>query len=120
MVYVTIDGDDVGQKITSSYLSNDVMKLISINEYVNSATSRISEILAYNGFVIIFCAADGVAGYSFDDAVNVEFLYSEIQKNADFGITFSMGVGNSLKDSFIALISAKSNGKNQFCNLMAM
>nr|WP_208623374.1 mCpol domain-containing protein [Proteus terrae] len=80
MIYVTIDGDDVGQKITSSYLSNDVKKLILINEYVNSTTSKISEILVYNGFTIIFCAADGVAGCSFDDTINIGLIYKYIQK----------------------------------------
>ncbi|EIZ9877952.1 mCpol domain-containing protein, partial [Escherichia coli] len=57
MIYVTIDGDDVGQKISASYLFNNVDELIKINALVNVATLDISKVLAEYGFEIIFRAA---------------------------------------------------------------
>lgn len=113
MIYVTIDGDDVGQKISASYLFNNVDELIKINDLVNSATLKISEILVKNGFEVIFRAADGVAGRIGSDSTELSKIFNMIQRIPCGNITFSMGSGRSLKDSYVALITAKSNGKNQ-------
>ncbi|WP_338563068.1 mCpol domain-containing protein [Erwinia sp. E_sp_B01_3] len=113
MIYVTIDGDDVGQKISASYLFNNVEELIEINNLVNCATLKISDILAENGFDVIFRAADGVAARIESDSVELSEIFDKIQMISCGNITFSMGSGRSLKDSYIALITAKSNGKNQ-------
>ncbi|PVZ85693.1 hypothetical protein C9426_18585 [Serratia sp. S1B] len=116
MIYVTIDGDDVGQKISASYLFNNVGELVKINELVNYATLEISEVLAKNGFELIFRAADGVAGRIENDSIELSEVFNQIQRIPCGNITFSMGSGRSLKDSYIALITAKSNGKNQHYN----
>lgn len=113
MTYITIDGDDVGQKISSSYLFNNVDELIRINKLVNDATLEISDILASNGFEVIFRAADGVAGRIESDSIDLAKIFNQIQSISCGNITFSMGSGSSLKDSYIALMTAKSNGKNQ-------
>ena len=118
MVYVTIDGDDVGQKISASYLFNKVDELIKINELVSFATLNISNILAEYGFKIIFRAADGVAGTIDNDFIDLREVFNKIQEVSCEDITFSMGSGSSLKDSYVALITAKSNGKNQHYSLV--
>ncbi|ELQ6217781.1 mCpol domain-containing protein [Cronobacter dublinensis] len=119
MVYVTIDGDDVGQKISASYLFNNVDELIKINVLVNAATLDISRILAEYGFEIIFRAADGVAGTIGNDSIDIRAIFNKIKTISCDGITFSMGSGSTLKDSYVALITAKSNGKNQHYSLVA-
>ncbi|EOE3515026.1 mCpol domain-containing protein [Klebsiella pneumoniae] len=119
MVYVTIDGDDVGQKISASYLFNNVDELIKINALVNDATLDISRILAEYGFKIIFRAADGVAGTIGNDSIDLRAIFNKIKTISCDGITFSMGSGSTLKDSYVALITAKSNGKNQHYSLVA-
>lgn len=119
MIYVTIDGDDVGQKISASYLFNNVDELININDLVNFATLEISRILAGYGFEIIFCAADGVAGMIDNDSIDLSAIFNNIQTISCDDITFSMGSGRTLKDSYVALITAKSNGKNQHYSLVA-
>ncbi|MDE4685865.1 mCpol domain-containing protein [Klebsiella pneumoniae] len=119
MIYVTIDGDDVGQKISASYLFNNVDELININDLVNFATLEISRILAGYGFEIIFRAADGVAGMIDNDSIDLSAIFNNIQTISCDDITFSMGSGRTLKDSYVALITAKSNGKNQHYSLIA-
>ncbi|HHL3575998.1 TPA: mCpol domain-containing protein [Escherichia coli] len=119
MIYVTIDGDDVGQKISASYLFNNVDELININDLVNFATLEISRILAGYGFEIIFRAADGVAGMIDNDSIDLSAIFNNIQTISCDDITFSMGSGRTLKDSYVALITAKSNGKNQHYSLVA-
>jgi hypothetical protein len=111
MKYVTIDGDDIGQRITSAYLQNDLSRLIEINEIVRNKTDSIASYLQSNGFVIIFCAADGVAAYTAKEDFDVISLFDEVRSIAAGDISFSAGVGKDLREAYIALLSAKSSGK---------
>lgn len=120
MKYITIDGDDIGQKITSSYLKNDVAALKDINRIVQEKTTEISVYLKSLGFEIIFCAADGVAGYTENSTISDENLYESIKEIASPSISFSCGVGETLQESYIALLSAKSNGKSCLHNYMSL
>lgn len=109
-MFITIDGDDVGQKITSAYLKNDKEDLIRINDLVNTKTNNIARMLKYFGFEIIFCAADGVAGFS-EKEIDKEVIFNKINDIANGEMSFSAGVGDSLRESYIALTFSKSDGK---------
>ncbi|HIF9085671.1 mCpol domain-containing protein [Photobacterium damselae] len=111
MKYISIDGDDVGRKITSYYLSNDQNGLEELSYSLKATTKIISMKLQEHGFDIIFCAADGVVASTKKD-IDMRFLFSEIKKISAGEITFSAGSGSSLREAYIALTSAKSNGKN--------
>lgn len=120
MTYITIDGDDIGQMITSSYLKNDLNELNRINNLVNKKTQLISKFLEEQGFNIIFCAADGVAGYSEIEVLDEGFIYNSIKFIASPELSFSAGMGATLREAYVALLSAKSNGKrcmHNFSNL---
>ena len=111
MQYISIDGDDIGKKITSYYLSNNVKKLQQISNDLKDSTKDIAQYLANSRFTIIFCAADGVVA-SIENGINFDFTFQSIDNLSPKDITFSMGVGNSLSEVYIALLAAKSNGKN--------
>lgn len=111
MIYITIDGDDIGQMITSSYLKNDVNALSRINNVVNDKTKKIANFLESQGFSIIFCAADGVAGFTTKDKVDSDLIYSSISTLSEPELNFSAGMGATLQEAYIALLSAKSSGK---------
>jgi hypothetical protein len=113
--YITIDGDDVGRKITASYLGNDEVGLRLLSHELETTTKKIAELLENFGFNVIFCAADGVAA-SCDNYPDFEDVFNGIQELTPNSINFSAGVGSNLKDAYIALLDAKSNGKNQLCN----
>ena len=110
-MYITIDGDDVGRKITSSYISNDEIKLTNISKKINEATKNISTILLNNGFEMVFQAADGVTAKINKD-IDFYKIFDEIKSHSFEGITFSAGVGMNLREAYIALLNSKSNGKN--------
>lgn len=114
MLYVAIDGDDIGRKITSCYLKNDIKSLVEINNLVQSKVQGIAGILIKNGFSIIFCAADGVAGFS-TKTKDVGEIFETIQKFGAPELSFSAGVGSDLKEAYIALMFAKSTGKSKIC-----
>jgi len=116
--YITIDGDDVGRKITANYLKNDVVGLVKLSHELETTTHRIAGLLRENGFDVIFCAADGVAASCGHEPDFLE-IFSKIQKISPDSINFSAGVGGSLKDAYVALLDAKSNGKNRLCNYLS-
>lgn len=111
MIYISIDGDDVGQKITSFYLKNNSKGLTELSQSLQISTKKISSTLEEHGFSVIFCAADGVVA-STELAVDLNSIFNEIRTLAAQGLSFSAGAGSSLRESYIALTSAKSNGKN--------
>jgi len=109
--YLSIDGDDIGRKITSYYLSNNITDLKEFSYALKLSTNKISIYLSAMGFDILFCAADGVVA-SIDSEVSYSTLFKQISKLAPEGVTFSAGVGGNLREAYIALMWAKSNGKN--------
>lgn len=111
MKYISIDGDDIGRKITSYYLSNNHKELTRLSQLLQTSTKEIANKLESHGFDVIFCAADGVVA-STKLTIDLESIFSEIQTLAPKEITFSAGVGHSLRQSYLALTSAKCNGKN--------
>ncbi|WP_458379274.1 mCpol domain-containing protein [Pseudomonas chlororaphis] len=117
--YISIDGDDIGRKITSCYLSNDVGKLKLISRQIEESTLKIAALLESKGFDVIFRAADGVVARTNTDC-NFEELFFVISSCPTNEITFSAGVGSSLREAYVALINSKSNGKNQISNFSAL
>lgn len=113
MKFITIDGDDIGQKIAACYFRNDSQALLELNRSVETIIKDVAHYLENQGFKIIFSAADGVAAYSESFANSNEMLYREISKIAGESLTLSVGVGDTLRESYIALMASKSNGKAQ-------
>jgi hypothetical protein len=109
--YISIDGDDIGRKITSSYLNNDENKLQLISHELENLTLAIADYLVDNNFSIIFRAADGVVASTTNEC-NFSKIFSDIRSLCSSGITFSAGVGENLRESYIALLNAKSSGKD--------
>jgi GTP cyclohydrolase III len=109
MQYVYIDGDDIGLKIEKSFMTNDEAELRVVNIEVDRAISTISNQLKDRGFDIIFCGADGIICKKYK--IDIEVLHSYIS-GLNFSIRFSVGIGNTLREAFLALRYAKSNGKN--------
>lgn len=114
--FITIDGDDIGQLIVSCYLKNDHLALARTNELVKNTTEAIADYLRSNGFSVLFCAADGVAAYTDLIFPDDKELYSAIKALADNNISFSVGIGASLREAYVALLSAKSSGKARLHN----
>jgi len=109
MIYAYIDGDDIGLKIEMSFLNSDEESLRYINGCVKKSISLIEEYLLKCGAEIIFSGADGVICKS--ERLNLKDVFFFL-RNVSSDINFSIGGGNTLKDSYIALRFAKSNGKN--------
>lgn len=109
MKYIYLDGDDIGLKIEKCFMTNDEDGLKIINSDINSTIFKITEYLQQIECEIIFSGADGIIFKKVQ--IDVEQITSFIQSLKN-NFTFSIGVGNSLQEAFLALRYAKSNGKN--------
>lgn len=119
MKYISIDGDDVGRKITSCYLGNDEERLNLISMRIEESTLKIAGLLESKGFYVIFRAADGVVARINTDC-NFDELFLMISSCVSDEITFSAGAGSSLREAYVALVNSKSNGKNQLTKFSAL
>jgi hypothetical protein len=108
-MYAYIDGDDIGLKIENSFMNNDEIRLKEINESVKEIVREITDYLNENNYKIIFSGADGIICKR--EKIDVKQILEFIRMNSK-EIRFSIGAGNSLNDSFLALRYAKSCGKN--------
>ena len=107
MVFVAIDGDDIGRRLAACYLSNQVDALKATKDLVELKTQRISGLLSSLGFEILFCAADGVTGSTRKSVVDDSSLYQRIKEAVGDEISFSVGVGGSLREAYVALLYAR-------------
>ena len=119
-MFITIDGDDVGQRITKFYLSNDVRSLAELNQKMVKTTHEIARYLEQLGFSIIFCGADGVAGHIETPTIPEDEIFKEISAIGKECATFSAGTGDTLRESYVALMAAKSHGKAQIYNYQSL
>ena len=115
-MFITIDGDDIGQRITKFYLSNDARSLAELNQKMIKTTHKIASYLEQLGFSIIFCGADGVAGHAETSPMPENEIFNEISAIGKECATFSAGTGDTLRESYVALMAAKSHGKAQIYN----
>ena len=109
MKYAYIDGDDIGLKIEKSLITNDEPGLRSVNQAVTEAIQQLTKGLSALGCEVIFSGADGIILKA--EELKVESLQSTILA-AQSAFRFSVGIGDSLQEAFVALRYAKSNGKN--------
>ena len=108
-MYAYIDGDDIGLKIENSFMENDEVSLKYTNELVKETVNKITLKLEANDYTIIFGGADGIICKK--EEINTKELLYYLREITN-ELTFSIGVGMSLRDAFLALRYAKSSGKN--------
>ncbi|MEL7430502.1 MAG: mCpol domain-containing protein [Pseudomonadota bacterium] len=121
MSYISIDGDDIGRRIAAMHLANDEEKLSAFVLSVQDKVAQITQVLDEAGYTIVFSAADGVVGRSESfDLEKIELLYNRVVAIGGTSLTFSAGVGQSLREAYVALLAAKSNGKARICSFSEM
>lgn len=111
MIYIYLDGDDIGRKIASCFLENNDRKLAQVIQDLDTILSQIRDYLKNMGLEIVFFAADGIACKGTN--LEIESFAFYIKSIGQSGYTFSAGIGNSLQNSFFALEYAKAIGKNR-------
>jgi 2'-5' RNA ligase len=111
MVYVTGDGDDIGQQVGRMSIEDDVAGLQEMDEKIQAGGQAWREFAESVGGEVI-----GIGG----DEIRVMIPESEIERIKDTlikyhdltGHTMSVGVGDRLSEADKAMIIAKFNGKD--------
>ncbi|MFC4033745.1 mCpol domain-containing protein [Streptomyces polygonati] len=113
MPYAIIDGDDVGVKIEAHILANDVESFKKTSALITqSIESLVSELEITPGIDVISHGGDSIlARVESSQTATISEILSAKQKPGQF--TFSVGIGEDLRQSFIALRMAKSSGKRK-------
>jgi len=109
MIYIGIDGDDIGRKLEICFFNNNEKLIQEISKSVENALNNISKFLQKKKMQIIFCSGDSLLckGNEFNFRDLLDFIIS----NND--ISFSAGIGNTMFQTYAALKYAKITGKNR-------
>lgn len=110
MIYVALDGDDIGDSIRRYFLENDEKNIAKKSKEVVAVTKRIRNYLKDLNFKIIFCAGDDIL--SKGESIDINEFSNFLMQTRDT-CTFSVGIGNTLERTYVALRYAKSIGKNK-------
>ena len=113
MIYVALDGDDVGDSIRRYFLENDEENVARKSKEVVEITKKISNYLEDSNFKIIFCAGDDILSKGESIAIAD---FSKFRVQFENTCTFSVGISDTLERTYIALRYAKSIGKNKIVN----
>lgn len=113
MVYVAIDGDDIGRLLTQEiYKSNNTeTALINFSKSVTKTFENLANWIIKNKGEVLLCAGDSILFKIEEDLVDLA-LSNLTQKH----FTVSVGVGENLKEAHWALNVAKSLGKSRVVN----
>lgn len=113
LLYVAIDGDDVGIKIRDRIVANDIAGVALLSERLSNFFSTIAAVLEEKQFAIIFCGGDSILATSKHDIAATVF------KAFPSGpCTVSAGIAETAERAYLALQLAKARGKNQVVHLV--
>ncbi|WP_370673377.1 mCpol domain-containing protein [Streptomyces sp. DvalAA-14] len=108
-----IDGDDIGNRVEAHLLSNDVDSFTTSSKEISSSIDELVDSLnKIPGVYVVSTGGDSILA-RIDSAHigSIGDLLSNLQRPGRF--TFSAGIGDTLRESFVALRMAKATGKRR-------
>lgn len=108
MIYIAIDGDNIGASVERFVILEQREQLAAFATSIKYAVEDIADALRKAGATIIFTGGDSVLA----ECANAS-VYPAIRKvlSEDQPMRFSAGVGHSIREAYIALKMAKTSGK---------
>lgn len=115
MLYIHIDGDNVGSHIELCLMDGDINKAQKISKDVTNGMELIkSKLINKLNATVYICAGDDLIASFEPESEFFDFL--ENAKSNYFnstGLTISIGLGDTIKGSLDNLRRAKMSGKNR-------
>jgi hypothetical protein len=112
MIYIAVDGDDIGAKVGQSVLQDDVSGLKEISRRINAGQALILDFITrYGGEEISGGGDEYVFGLPEGMDSKLEELRQMYKKTV--GATLSVGVGASLSEAGKSLAYTKVTGKDK-------
>jgi hypothetical protein len=107
MLYVAVDGDDIGQLLTQRiYKVNNDREVIRFSKLVTDTFARVAKWVIQNQGEVLFCTGDSLLFKIPKALLNTALQHLKLKY-----FTVSVGVGRTLKEAHWALNVAKSLGK---------
>jgi GTP cyclohydrolase III len=112
-MFFMIDGDDVGARMDSHILRNDVASFVRASETVTaSIQSLLRKAKAINGTKVVSVGGDSILVEAIGNSID-ELKKSLASAQGSEGFCFSVGIGRDIRDCYIALRMAKASGKSK-------
>ena len=109
-VYIAIDGNDTGKHLEKYLLSNDVEKVRSFSNALDLQIKYFRDAVLKTEGDILMCGGDNILGTV--KAEDIPELCQKIKNTPESEMSFSVGIGNSPRNSYLALKYAKSLHKD--------
>jgi hypothetical protein len=120
MIYIHIDGDNVGSNIELCLMDGRIQEATEISENVTDAFAKIrSSLMNESEATVHICAGDDLIASFVPNTKSMNLLHD--LKTGYFsktGLTLSIGVGETVVYSLDNLRRAKMSGKNQIVGEM--
>ena len=112
MIYIAVNGDDVGTRIGEHIASDDHESLQATRGAVQQAHQQIADWVTQNGGEEVSYSGDeGIYTIPEEAAEQLEDIRAQYEQTS--GHTLTIGVGSSMSEASKALIYGKLNEKNQ-------
>ena len=113
LAFIAIDGDDVGPKLRSYIIKNDIEGAAHFSLNLENDFQSLRTWLHNRKFTIVFCGGDSILAYSSPSTVN----HAIVDLPQGFW-PYSVGIGVSAEMAYLALQLAKARGKSQAVTIM--
>lgn len=114
IVFVRLDGDNIGEKIELALINSDVEKAQSIHNVVQASIESVKLEIENYGYKILMSGCDDILfsinQSEFDNSTLIKVMECFFERSK---FTLSIGVGFSINESLINLRIAKLSGKNK-------
>jgi hypothetical protein len=107
-MYIAVDGDSIGNQIERCMIEQNEELLVSFSNAVVDGLEVIRDYLAGNNYRIILFAGDSLLAEG--PECDYEQLHTLCIMNS---ISFSVGIGQTMFDAYMALKYAKVSGKSK-------
>lgn len=112
MIYIAINGDDVGTRIGQAIASDDHQGLESASQSIKQAQDMVQQWVEGNGGKVVTSSGDeGI--YAIPESLASELDSIKDQYQQLSGHSLTIGTGQSMSEASKALIYGKLNDKNQ-------
>ena len=115
MIYVSMDGDNIGNRVAQAEAEDDEVKLKEMSDKINAGQMVFLTWVGSHGGVVIESGGDeGVAKIPESAVSSIEFFRKQYE--AVSGATVTVGVGRSISECTKARELGKLKGKNRIEN----
>ena len=106
-IYIAIDGDNTGKRLEKYILSEDLAGVREFSNQITRAVQSIESLIREKGGEIFILGGDNILAYVKDECINY-IIRSVNEVNTGGNYSFSVGLGSTLKDVYLALKYSKS------------